>query len=138
MACQLHHQRARSFLPASQATAMAVLQIILAMVFRWMGTILNTLIGWASMLLFGKVVENRQYLLSAITFCSVIWLALILGVAFPRVGTFLLTFVVIPKWVDESYIRLGMLRLTAGLSRTLEDATVAPDQAAARSGGTSM
>src|SRR5262249_49281817 len=43
--------RRASPLPASQATAMAVLQILLAMVFRWLGTILNTLIGWASLLL---------------------------------------------------------------------------------------
>ena len=46
---------------------MAVLQVLLAMIFRWLGTILNTLIGWASMLLFGKVPQNRQYILSVIT-----------------------------------------------------------------------
>lgn len=90
---------------------MAVLQLLLAMIFRWFGTILNTLIGWASMLLFGKVPENRQYLLSAITFCSVIWLALALGVLLPRVGAFLLTLVVLPRWVDRAYVRMAMLGL---------------------------
>jgi len=90
---------------------MAVLQVLLAMIFRWLGTILNTLIGWASMLLFGKVPQNRQFILSAITFCSVIWLALALGVVFPRVGTFLLTLVVLPPWIDRAYVRLIMLAL---------------------------
>jgi hypothetical protein len=91
---------------------MAILQAVLAMVFRSAGKILNTVFGWATVLLFGKVPEDRQYLLSAIALGSVLWLAVALGIAFPSVGTFLLAFVPLPKWMDDNWVRIIMLGLT--------------------------
>src|SRR5512145_2163037 len=91
---------------------MAILQAVLAMVFRSAGKILNTVFGWATVLLFGKVPEDRQYLLSAIALGSVLWLAVALGIAFPSVGTFLLAFVPLPKWMDDNWVRMIMLGLT--------------------------
>jgi hypothetical protein len=88
---------------------MAILQAVLAMVFRQAGRFLNTAFGWATTLLFGKVPEKRQVYLSAIAFGSVLWMIVVLGVAFPSVGTFLLAFVPLPEWVSPMWVRLAML-----------------------------
>jgi hypothetical protein len=39
----------------------------------------------------------------------VLWLAVVLGIAFPDFGTFLLGFVPLPNWVDEAWVRIAML-----------------------------
>src|SRR5580765_3981893 len=88
---------------------MAVLQALLAIVGRQLGRLLNTAFSWATVLLFGKVPERRQLYLSAISAGSILWLVLLLGVAFPSVGTFLLAFVPLPKWVGEATVRLSRL-----------------------------
>ena len=90
---------------------MAILQAILAMLTRQLGRLLNTAFGWATSLLFGKVPEKRQTYLSVIALGSVAWLVVAIGVAFPRVGTFLLAFVPLPDWVDDFWIRMLMLAL---------------------------
>lgn len=91
---------------------MVPLQAILAMLFRSMGKILNTAFGWATVLLFGKVPERKQFCISIIAFSSVIWFFVALSIAFPRLGTFLLAFVPVPPWVDATWIRLAMLAAT--------------------------
>ena len=59
--------------------------------------------------MFGRLPEDRQIYVSAIAFGSVIWLLVLVGVAFPAVGTFLLSFVPLPDWVDKTWVRLAML-----------------------------
>lgn len=88
---------------------MVIVQALLAMVFRSAGKLLNTVFGWATVMLFGRVPQDRQIYLSVVTFGSVIWLLALLGVAFPTVGTFLLSFVPLPEWVDKKWVRLAML-----------------------------
>ena len=61
------------------------------------------------MLLFGKVQKDRQLVLSIICLAQVVWIVVTLGVAFPRLGTFLFSVVPVPDWIDDSYVRLGML-----------------------------
>jgi hypothetical protein len=90
---------------------MAILQGLLAMAMRSFGKVLNTVFGWATLLLFGKVSAQRQYLLSAIAFGSALWLVVILGIAFPRLGVFLLAFVPLPEWVDARLVRAIMMGL---------------------------
>src|SRR5262245_47936424 len=90
---------------------MAILQGLLAMALRSFGKVLNTVFGWATLLLFGKVPAQRQYLVSAIAFGAALWLIVTLGIAFPRLGTFLLTFVPLPWWIDERVVRLIMVGL---------------------------
>ena len=70
---------------------------------------LNTAFAWATVLLFGRVAEDRQIYVSVIAFGSVIWLVTLVGVAFPSVGTFLLSFVPLPEWVDKKWVRFAML-----------------------------
>ena len=80
---------------------MAIIQALFAAVTRSAGKVLNTVFAWATVLLFGHVPEDRQIYVSAIAFGSVIWLVVLVGVAFPAVGTFLLSFVPLPDWSTE-------------------------------------
>ena len=88
---------------------MAILQAILTGMSRAAGRILNTAFGWATVMLFGKVPQDRQIYLSVLAFGSVIWLVVVVGIAFPAVGTFLLAFAPLPKSIDPNWIRLAML-----------------------------
>ena len=45
---------------------------------------------------------------SIMTFGSLVWIAVTVGIAFPSVGTFLLSFVPLPSWVDRKWVRLAM------------------------------
>jgi hypothetical protein len=87
---------------------MALVQALFAAIFRSAGKLLNTAFGWATILLFGRVPEDRQIYLSGVAFGSVLWLIALLSVAFPGVGAFLLAFVSPPDWV-KPWIRIGML-----------------------------
>jgi hypothetical protein len=87
----------------------AIIQALIAMLTRSAGKLLNTAFSWATILLFGRVSQDRQIYVSLIAFGSVIWLIVLAGVAFPSVATFLLSFVTLPKWVDKTWIRLAML-----------------------------
>jgi hypothetical protein len=88
---------------------MVVLQALLALVFRSAGRLLNTAFGWASIMLFGRVPQDRQIYLSLVSFGSVMWLIALFSIAFPSVGTFVLSFVPLPEWVDRKWVRLAML-----------------------------
>jgi len=88
---------------------MAILAALFAFGSRFVGKILTTALGWASTLLFGRVPARRQYMLLGITFGSVIWIALLLGVLSPDVGTFLLVLVPDQDIVSDDVIRLIML-----------------------------
>src|SRR5258705_8992645 len=79
------------------------------MIGRFAGRVLTTTLGWASSLLFGRVPQSRQIVLALITFGSVIWAALVIGVVLPDVGAFLVAFVPAPDAIDRGWIRLAML-----------------------------
>lgn len=87
---------------------MALVQALLAMVFRSAGKLLNMAFGWATVLLFGRVPEDRQIYLSGVSFGSVLWLIALVGLAFPAIGSFLVAFVSPPEWV-KPWIRVAML-----------------------------
>jgi hypothetical protein len=87
---------------------MAIIQVLLAAIARSAGRILNTAVGWATTLIFGRVPEKRQMYVSVMTFGSLVWIAVIVGIAFPSAGTFLLSFAPLPAWVDRKWVRLAM------------------------------
>lgn len=88
---------------------MAVIAPLLAFVGRFIGKFLNMAFSWASVMLFGRVPGSKQLLLSGISLGAIAWIAVLLGVAVPSVGTFLLAFVPLPDRVDEGWVRLAML-----------------------------
>jgi hypothetical protein len=88
---------------------MAFLAGILGFIGRFAGKVLTTTLGWASILLFGRVPGDRQIVLAFITFGSVVWAALAVGVVLPYVGAFLVAAVPAPGIVSEDWLRLAML-----------------------------
>jgi hypothetical protein len=86
----------------------AILQALLAFLSRQVGKILQTTLGWATSMLFGKVPQKRQYVLTGITVASLAWMVVLLGIAFPKVGSFLLAFA-LPSDSNAGWIRLAML-----------------------------
>ena len=87
---------------------MVIIQALLTLLTRSAGKLLNTAFGWATVLLFGRVSKERQIYLSVVAFASVLWIVALIALAAPVFGTFLLTFVTLPKWVDKRWIRLAM------------------------------
>jgi hypothetical protein len=88
---------------------MAILATMFGVVGKQAGRILTTALGWASTLLFGRVPKDRQVVFALVTLGSLLWVALVLGVIVPSVGTFLLAAVPAPSFVREDWIRLAML-----------------------------
>ena len=88
---------------------MAILQVLIALALRSLGRIANTALGWATVLLFGRVPQQRQIIVTIMAFASVVWLVAIAGIAWPGFATFLLTFITLPSWVNRAWIRLAML-----------------------------
>ncbi len=98
---------------------MAIFQALFAALGRQLGRLLNTIFSWATMTLFGKVPQERQTLLSVIAFGSVIWIVVVVGVIVPKVGVFLLSFVRLPDFVQDWWIRLAMLAIALLLPAVL-------------------
>jgi hypothetical protein len=90
---------------------MAIIGSAFAMVGRFAGRLLNSALGWATLLLFGKVEGRKQTILLVIALGSLVWILTVVGVLVPDVGAFLLAFVPVPDGVAEDWVRLGMLAL---------------------------
>jgi hypothetical protein len=88
---------------------MILLQTVLAFAARSVGRVVNTAMGWATTLLFGKVPQEKQIYLSVVEFGSLVWIVAALGVLFPSLATFVIAFVTLPKWVHPVWIRIAML-----------------------------
>lgn len=88
---------------------MAILASLFAMLGRFAGRVVNALLGWATVLLFGRVDARRQAILGFIAIGSLAWVAAIVGVIVPDVGTFLLAAVPRPDFIEEQWVRWGMV-----------------------------
>src|SRR6185503_3161498 len=88
---------------------MAIVASIFALLGRFVGRVLTTTLGWASLLLFGRIPQDRQVWLAVLTFGSLAWVASVAGVVVPDVGAVLLTAFPRPDWVPEELVRLAML-----------------------------
>jgi hypothetical protein len=88
---------------------MALLAPLFALVGRFVGRVLTTTLGWASILLFGRVPQDRQVWLAVLTFGSIAWVVTAAGVLVPAVGVFLLTALPLPSWINQDLIRVVML-----------------------------
>ena len=90
---------------------MTILTPLVAFVGRFTGKILNMAFGWASTLLFGRVPQSKQLLLSGISLAALVWVAALIGVGIPEAGIFMLALMPRPDWVAEDWLRLLMLIL---------------------------
>jgi len=94
---------------------MAIIGSVFAMLGRFMGRLLNAVLGWATMLLFGKVEGRRQLFVLVMAIGSLVWVVTLAGVLVPRIATFVLTFVPVPSYVDDTWIRIAMLAAAAAI-----------------------
>lgn len=103
---------------------MAILGSLFALVGKFVGRILTTTLGWASSLLFGRVPQDRQIWLAVLTFGSLVWVASIVGILIPDVGTVLLTAFPRPAWIPELWVRLAMTAVALALPAVLGGVTL--------------
>ncbi len=103
---------------------MALIASLFALVGRFIGRVLTTTLGWASILLFGRIPQDRQVWLAVLTFGSLAWVAATVGVLFPDVGALLLTALPLPDWVPEDLVRLAMLATAVVLPAVLGGVTL--------------
>ena len=103
---------------------MAIIASLFALVGRFIGRVLTTTLGWASVLLFGRIPQDRQVWLAVLTFGSLAWVAATIGVLFPDVGAVLLTALPLPDWVPEDLVRLAMLATALVLPAILGGVTL--------------
>ena len=88
---------------------MAIIAGLMSIIGRFAGQVLNMTLGWATILLFGKVPQKKQFVLLILVFGSLVWVALVIGVLIPDVGSILIAATPVTPFVDISWLRLGML-----------------------------
>jgi hypothetical protein len=103
---------------------MAVIASFFALIGRFVGRVLTTTLGWASVMLFGRIPQDRQVWLALLTFGSLAWVAAAVGVLVPDVGAMLLTALPLPDWVPEDLVRLAMLGIALVLPAVLGGVTL--------------
>jgi len=103
---------------------MALIASFFALIGRFVGRVLTTTLGWASILLFGRVPQDRQVWLAVITFGSLAWVATVVGILVPDLGTVLLAAAPLPDWVPDDLIRIAMLATAVVLPAVLGGITL--------------
>ncbi|GAC1664991.1 MAG: hypothetical protein NVS9B8_05810 [Candidatus Limnocylindrales bacterium] len=91
---------------------------------RMIGAAATMTIAWATILLFGRIPQAKQTLLSFITLGSLAWAGAVAGVVFPTVGGFFLAALPRTDLIQVSWLRVGMLILAAFLPLAIGFATV--------------
>jgi hypothetical protein len=114
---------------------MAIIGSAFAMLGRFAGKLLNTALGWATLLLFGMVEGRKQAVLLLIALGSLLWIVVVAGVVVPDVGTFTLAFVPVPDFVDEGIVRLVMLAIALAIPLLIGIAAIYVTGASARPRG---
>lgn len=87
---------------------MALIASLFALLGRFVSRVLTTTLGWAAVLLFGRIPQDRQVWLAVLTFGSLAWVAAVAGVLVPDVGAVLLTALPRPDWIPEDLVRMAM------------------------------
>ena len=90
---------------------MALLQALISFLGRSVGKILNAIFGWAVVALFGRTSPRQQTILSGLVGAAAAWPLLLLGVAFPRLTTFVVAFVPLSQRVPGWIVRVVWLGL---------------------------
>ena len=85
---------------------MAIVQALIAFVGRSFGKILSALFDWAVVAIFGYTSGTEKIFLSGLLAAAGAWPLLLLGIAFPKIATFVLAFVPVPSWVPSWIVRV--------------------------------
>jgi hypothetical protein len=117
---------------------MAIIASSFAMLGRFAGRVVNALLGWATLLLFGRVEARKQTILGFIAVGSLAWVAAGVGILVPDVGTFLVAAVPRPDFVDEGLVRIGMLAAVIAIPLAVGATGVWMVEASARPPGAAL
>jgi hypothetical protein len=90
---------------------MALLAPLIAFIGRQLGRLVQMVFGWATLMLFGRVPQSKQLLLAGVSAGAVLWILVLIGVAVPDAGTFMIAMVPAPDFLEDNWIRVGMLVL---------------------------
>ncbi len=90
---------------------MAIIQAIFAFISKSLGRIFSALFDWAVVALFGRVGGVRKTALSVLMAAAAAWPLLLLGIAAPKVATFVLAFVPLAGSVSSNAVRLIWIAL---------------------------
>jgi hypothetical protein len=88
---------------------MALIHALIAGLARSAGKVLNTIFGWATALLFGRVTDNKQIAMSVACFGSILWIVSLIGIIFPKFGVFAIAAFVPEHEKYEQIIRWTMV-----------------------------
>jgi hypothetical protein len=94
---------------------MAVLAPLIAFIGRQLGRLVQMVFGWATLMLFGRVPQSKQLLLAGVSAGALLWIVVLVGVAVPDAGTFMIAMVPAPDFMEDDWIRVGMLILAVVL-----------------------
>jgi hypothetical protein len=94
---------------------MAILAPLIAFIGRQLGRLMQLVFGWATLLLFGRVPQSKQLLLAGVSAGALVWIVVLVGIAVPDFGTWLIAFVPTPDFVEERWIRLAFMVLAVTL-----------------------
>jgi uncharacterized membrane protein YqjE len=90
---------------------MALLQALLSFIGKSAGKILDAILGWAVVALFGRVSPRQKMLLSGLVIAAAAWPVLVLGIAFPKITALVFAFVPLSDRVPSWMVRLVWLGL---------------------------
>jgi hypothetical protein len=117
---------------------MAIVGSVFAMLGRFAGRLLNAVLGWATLLLFGKVAGSKQSVLLLVALGSLLWVVTVVGIVVPEIGTFFLAFVPVPNFIDDGWVRLAMLGLAVAIPLAIGGAAIYLTEAERRQKGTGL
>jgi hypothetical protein len=117
---------------------MALIAALFAALGRVFGRVANLALGWATVLLFGQIPQSKQTLLSFVTLGSLAWVAALVGVIVPDLGTFLLAAIPRPEFIREEWVRLAMLIVAVVLPLLIGVASIGLLNAADRPTGAAL
>ena len=88
---------------------MTILSGLIAVFNRLLGRAATATVGWATVLLFGRVSQKKQTLLSFIALGSLAWIVAVVAVVVPTIGGALISSVPRPGFVSIDWLRFALL-----------------------------
>jgi hypothetical protein len=103
---------------------MTVLSGLIAILTQLMGGVATMTVGWAVVLLFGRVPVSRQGLLSSIGLASLVWVVALVCVLVPPAGGLLIAAIPRPGFVPVAWLQVALLAIAVALPLGIGLATV--------------
>src|SRR3954463_12770686 len=97
--------------PVHSLTPVAILQGLISLITRSAGKILNAIFGWAVLALFGRTSPKEQTVLSGVVAAAAVWPILLIGIPFPKVALFVVSFVPLFGKMGNLWLRLVWIAL---------------------------